>query len=88
MQIIQLYRYEREGGGVTVSPNEPDLPYTTLYRLIADEGKVLTKDGQSFTVCADVEDAEGWHEVQDETMNATEDDYIEALEDLGVAFDE
>ena len=39
-----LYRYEREPGCITVSTEQPtNVEYTEIYRLIADEGKVLTK---------------------------------------------
>lgn len=63
MQAITLYRYNRADGGVTISPVKPDGEYTKMVRLIADEGKVLTKDGVNFTTCTDVESAEGWYEV-------------------------
>lgn len=63
MQTITLYRYEREGGGMTVSPVTPDVEYTELYRLIADEGKALTQDGENLSPCVDVESVEGWYEV-------------------------
>ena len=63
MQTITLYRYEREGGGMTVSPVMPDAEYTTLFRLIADEGKALTQDGENPTFCVDTESTEGWYEV-------------------------
>lgn len=65
MQTITLYRYTREGGGVTVSPVMPECEYTTMYRLIADEGKVLTQDGTTTTCCADVMSADGWYEIDD-----------------------
>ena len=65
MKAIKLYKYEREGGGVTVSPINPDCEYTEMVRLVADEGKVLTNDGQNFTSCVDVETADGWYEVDD-----------------------
>jgi hypothetical protein len=63
MQIINLYKYERADGGITVSPNKPDVAYTEMYRLVADEGKVLTNDGEHFTSCADVDSIDGWYEV-------------------------
>lgn len=63
MQIITLYRYERENGGVTVSPNKPDTEYTEMCRLVADEGKLLTSDGVNTTTCADVSTPEGWYEI-------------------------
>jgi hypothetical protein len=62
MQKIPLYRYIRAGGGVTVSPIKPDVAYTDMLRLIADEGKVLV-NGDRTTTCADVESVEGWREV-------------------------
>lgn len=65
MQIITLYQYEREDGGVTVSPIKPDVEYTEMYRLVADEGKALTKDGVNTTPCTDVESVEGWYEVDE-----------------------
>ncbi len=88
MQIITLYRYERDGGGTTVSPVKPDCEYTEMVRLVADEGKVLTQDGVNTTTCTDVESAEGWYEVDAEEHDATEEDYQAALEELGVNFNE
>ena len=89
MQIINLYKYERVGGGVTVSPVKPEnTEYTEMYRLVADEGKVLTKDGVNLTACADVESIDSWYEVDNPDNEATEQDYQEALESLGVNFDE
>jgi hypothetical protein len=63
MQIINLYKYTRKDGGTTVSPIKPNTEYTEMYRLIADDGKVLTKDGENFTTCVDTDTAEGWYEV-------------------------
>ena len=93
MQIIPLYRYIRKNGGITVSPNKPDTEYTEMVRLVEDDGKVLTKDGENFTTCVDTDTADGWYEVEvnedgDVTTEATEADYQEALEHLGVNFDE
>lgn len=62
MRIINLYRYERETGRISVSPVKPDGEYTELVRLIADEGKILVK-GNVETSCVDTESAEGWEEV-------------------------
>lgn len=62
MKIITLYRYNREGGGVTVSPEKPDVEYQELFRLIADEKKLLT-NGNIKTTCIDVETTEGWWEI-------------------------
>lgn len=92
MQTITLYKYTREDGGVTVSPIKPEGECTEMYRLIADEGKALTKDGENFTACTDTDTADGWYEVdapeEEAEDEATEADYIEALEDLGVNFNE
>lgn len=65
MQKITLYKYTREDGGVTVSPNKPDTEYTEMFRLVADEGKVLVK-GDITTTCTDVESVEGWEEIEGE----------------------
>lgn len=62
MEIRTLYRYEREEGKITVSPNKPDTEYTECYRLIADEGKILT-NGETETSCIDVNTPEGWIEI-------------------------
>ena len=66
MQIIPLYRYEREGGGVTVSPTKPSGEYTEMYRLVADEDMALT-NGEIITPCVDVESVEGWSEIDEPT---------------------
>ena len=62
MQIINLYKYIRQDGGVTVSPNKPECEYTEMFRLVADEGKILVKNN-IFTGCIDVDSAEGWEEI-------------------------
>lgn len=88
MQTIILYRYNREDGGITTSPVKPDGTYTEMFRLIADEGKALTQDGVNITCCVDVTSVDGWREVDapesDNDENATEADYIAALERFGV----
>lgn len=89
MQAITLYRYNRADGGVTISPVKPDGEYTEMVRLVADEGKVLTNDGENFTSCVDTDTAAGWYEVDVPTEDeATDADYQAALEDLGVNFNE
>ena len=62
MQTVILYRFRREDGGYSVSPNRPDGEYETRVRLIADEGKALT-DGKVVTQCTDAESADGWTEI-------------------------
>lgn len=65
MQIIKLYRYVRDGGGVTVSPVKTDVECTEMVRLVADEGKLLTQDGVNMTSCIDTVSVDGWYEVDD-----------------------
>ena len=66
MQIKTLYRFKRADGGITVSPTKPEnASFTEEFRLIADEGKLLTKDGEHTTPCIDIESSEGWYEVAD-----------------------
>lgn len=62
MQTITLYRYTKPDGGISVSPIKPNVKYTEMVRLVADEGKALT-DGINTTMCIDVSSAEGWTEI-------------------------
>ena len=64
MIVKDLYCYEREAGKITVSPEKPDCDCSLAYRLIAEEGEELTKDGENFTTCTDVDSAEGWYAVE------------------------
>lgn len=64
MQIITLYKYEREPGKYTVSPQQPTTEtYETEYRLVAEKGKVLTKTGHGVVTCIDVVSPDGWSEI-------------------------
>ena len=86
MQIVNLYRYE-ENGTVIITPNprnETDTP--SRARLIADEGAILT-NGTTETEVRDVmlDEVSQWHEICS-ADEATESDYINALEELGVNF--
>lgn len=62
MEVITLYRYERQQNKVTVSPEKPNVEYTEMYRLIADKGKILV-NGDIETACIDVHSTEGWAEI-------------------------
>lgn len=86
MQKITLYRYIRPDGGVTISTEKPDVDYTELYRLFADEGMILT-DGSTNTFCIDTDNPNAWSEVKNEENfgGATEEDYQNALREMGVA---
>lgn len=95
MQQIELYKYDNADKSVTVTPNkrnDTDTPHA--YRLIADEGMELY-NGEISTLCIDVplnEDISKWIEREyveppiDE--EATEQDYIDALAELGVQINE
>lgn len=62
MEIRTLYRYEREVGKVTVSTEKPDVEYEETYRIIADEGKEVTKDNVNFYSVVDTDMKDGWVE--------------------------
>lgn len=65
MQVITLYKYEREDGKITVSPNKPtDKEYIEKYRLVADEGKVLTYNGEIVGEVIDTDSLDGWAETE------------------------
>lgn len=65
MKIKQLYTYERADGGITVTPNKPEGVECTsdTFRIIADEGKAVTKDGINLYSCIDTDRKNGWYEV-------------------------
>ena len=63
MKIKPLYRYERLDGGITVSQNEPNIPYTFMYRIIADDGKLVTRNGIDLYPVVDTDNSEDWYEV-------------------------
>lgn len=88
MDIVTLYRYQRDGGGVTVSPEKPECEYTETYRIIADEGKAVTLDGIDLRPVVDTDSTAGWYEVDDPEYEnpdeATESDYQTALREMGV----
>lgn len=76
MRTITLYRSTRPDGGVDTSPSVPDSgDYTTLYRLIASQGKVLT-DGTNTCRCIDVNTVDGWAETYDS------DDMVSIIESI------
>ena len=60
-----LYRVKRADGGVSVSPIKPEGDCEKLVRIIADEGKVVTKDGLTLFNAIDTESAEGWREIDE-----------------------
>lgn len=73
MEKRTLYRINRSDGGVSITPNKPtDGTYTETYRLIADEGKVLT-DGTNTCDCIDTDFPQNYTEISE-----NEDEYSEA----------
>lgn len=62
MQIKPLYKYSRTEGGITITPIQPDVAYTQLYRLVAEDGSEIT-NGEITTTCIDVESYDGWYDV-------------------------
>lgn len=82
MQKINLYKYTRSYGGTTVSPIQPDVPYATMVRLIADEGKQLTKNNIDFYECADGESDEGWIEVEPEDTSPISNEEAQYTQEL------
>ena len=65
MQIKPLYKYSRTDGGITITPIQPDVAYTQLYRLVADDGGEIT-NGEITSTCIDVESYDGWYDVDNE----------------------
>lgn len=65
MKIKTLYRYERDHGKLTVSTKKPECDYTEKFRVIADEGMLVTQDGMNLTPVVDVDSVDGWYEVED-----------------------
>ena len=71
MTTVYLYRYEDQDG-IVITPNkrnETDDPY--CYRLISDEGYILT-DGETLTPCVDTHEPGRYDEIEDETYTQIE----------------
>lgn len=80
MLIINLYRYTREDGGVTVTTHNPECEYTETFRLVADEGEILT-DGENFTFCVDTDTPNIWQPIEDSGFSYEEtEEKIEHIE--------
>lgn len=80
MQIKELYKFQRLGGGTTVSPIKPEEPYILMYRIIAGEGMLVTQNGKDTYSVVDTDNPEGWYEVED---NSTEDIILDDLQMKG-----
>ena len=81
MEIKTLYKYVRADDGITVSLTKPDVEYTELFRLVADEGMELVKD-DIHAACIDTDTIEGWTEIElqpeEEIFN---DEFLETSEE-------
>jgi hypothetical protein len=65
MIVKQLYRVKRADGGISVTPNKPEGEYELNgFRLIAEEGKAVTKGGEISYSVIDTDDITGWHEIE------------------------
>lgn len=81
MQKITLYTFVRDDGNISVSPNKPDCEYQTSYRLIADEGMILTDTNGYTAKVIDTDTPEEWNEVE-APEEETEDDVPEPLPEV------
>ena len=95
MIIMNTYKYYEDERHYCVSPIKPDCEYTEAVRLIAEEGHAITNDGINYYYCIDVDSADGWLEIPGtyteegdfipvDVTEATEQDYLAALAELGV----
>ena len=95
MIIMTTYKYYEDERHYCVSPIKPNCEYTEAVRLVAEEGHAITKDGINYYYCIDVDSADGWLEVPGtyteegdfipvDVTEATEQDYLAALAELGV----
>ena len=71
-----LYRVKRSDGGVDITLTKPDHnSFTETYRLIAEDGMVLT-DGIDSYCCIDTDTPEKYSEISE--LSDTADPYSEA----------
>lgn len=82
MQTVTLYRTTTDGK-TTVTPNKPETYDSTLYRLIAEEGKELVK-GEVRTPCIDTDDADGWTEedAQEPSAEGTAEEQLNQIREV------
>lgn len=81
MLIINLYRYTREGGGVTVTTHKPECEYTKTFRLVADDGEILT-DGENFVFCVDTDTPNIWQAIDIENSGFSYEETEEKIEHI------
>lgn len=63
MIIINLYKYIDQNETV-VSPEKPEegTEYEEMFRLVAENGKMLTNDHENWYYVIDVDSSDGWVE--------------------------
>jgi hypothetical protein len=66
MISIPIYRYLRDNGNVVDSLTMPtDKDFTIRFRVVAEEGRVLTYNGKFIVdTCRDVDSLEGWDDIE------------------------
>ena len=77
MELIPLYRFRREDGGVTDSLTKPEgVDHTERVRIVAAPGKIIVHDNQEPCTVIDADSIEGWTEkdAPEETEEIAEDD--------------
>ncbi len=79
MKQIELYKYQNTNGGIVISPHAPkeECEFQPMLRLVADEGKCITKDGENLYCCLDMNlgDESAYYEV--DAPPDEEDEYDE-----------
>lgn len=67
MNKKKLYRYLGKNGIITSLVLLDKIDYIPMYRLFADEGKILT-NGETLTKAVDIfaEDIDNWKEIEEE----------------------
>ena len=63
MEVVKLYKYQDPNGYVVTPVKRAETDEHGGYRLIADEGKALTKDGIELYPAIDTDSVEVWYEV-------------------------
>ncbi len=85
MRQMNVYRYIRSDGGVSVSLDKPDGACTEMTRVFADEGKMLKLKTGEFVTCVDTDDASGIEEVDGALVNSKIEELTTQLEEAQAA---
>lgn len=85
MKYTTIYKYIDLNGGISISASvDESIEYTTLTRISADEGKMITKNGSTLFYFQDVDndktdewfevDEPNWEEIYAEEAELPEDE--------------